>query len=90
MHCAVNAIVENVPAIFLSYSQKSIGMCKFVYGSEEWLIDLKDAPMQLAPMIQKMMEVRDEIIQKLEIRNREIDAYYDENINKLKKVLEKN
>lgn len=90
MHCAVNAIVENVPAIFLSYSQKSIGMCKFVYGSEEWLIDLKDAPMQLAPMIQKMMEVRDEIVQKLEIRNREIDAYYDENINKLKKVLEKN
>lgn len=32
MHCAVNAVTCGVPTIFLSYSPKSIGMCKHVYG----------------------------------------------------------
>ena len=41
MHCAINAIDENIPAIFLAYSQKSVGMCKYIYGNCDYLIDLK-------------------------------------------------
>lgn len=38
MHCAINAISEGVPTILISYSQKSIGMAKAVYGNDEWVI----------------------------------------------------
>ena len=40
MHCAVNSITSGVPAIFLSYSEKSIGMCKMVYGNDDYVIDI--------------------------------------------------
>lgn len=42
MHCAINAITTSVPTLFLSYSDKSKGMSKFVYGSEDFVISLKD------------------------------------------------
>lgn len=43
MHCAVNAITCGVPTVFLSYSLKSKGMCRHVYGSNwEMLIDMND------------------------------------------------
>lgn len=41
MHCAVNALIEGVPTIFLSYSQKSRGMSNFIYGDEKWCVSLK-------------------------------------------------
>jgi len=40
MHCAVNSLCEGVPAIFLSYSSKSIGMAEVVYGNREWVLPL--------------------------------------------------
>ncbi|MBM6906708.1 polysaccharide pyruvyl transferase family protein [Collinsella tanakaei] len=43
MHCAVNAICEGVPTILLSYSQKAMGMCEFVYRSDRWALPLGDA-----------------------------------------------
>lgn len=42
MHCAINAVATGVPALFLSYSSKAKGMSNFIYGSEEYVIDLKD------------------------------------------------
>lgn len=42
MHCAINAITCGVPTIFLSYSNKSIGMCEHVYGSEKMILDIRD------------------------------------------------
>jgi colanic acid/amylovoran biosynthesis protein len=42
MHCAINAICSNVPTIFLSYSKKSIGMSKIVYGSSEFAVELSE------------------------------------------------
>lgn len=42
MHCAVNAITCGVPTVFLSYSPKSIGMCEYVYGNQDWLIDMNE------------------------------------------------
>ncbi|SFW63990.1 Polysaccharide pyruvyl transferase family protein WcaK [Sinomicrobium oceani] len=41
MHCAVNAVTSFVPAIFLSYSKKSLGMANLIYGSDEFVIDLE-------------------------------------------------
>ena len=40
MHCAVNSISCGVPTIFLSYSPKSVGMCKHVYNNMDWVIDM--------------------------------------------------
>lgn len=34
MHCGINAIICGVSAIFLSYSEKSRGMARLVYGVE--------------------------------------------------------
>lgn len=40
MHCAVNASASGVPTIFLAYSKKAIGMSQYVYGSNDWVVDL--------------------------------------------------
>ena len=87
MHCAINAIDENIPAIFLSYSQKSIGMCEFVYHSKEWLIDLKNVEEEALSKIQYLLENRCEIIQKIKKRNKEIETFYLENLNSIKGFL---
>lgn len=41
MHCAINSITCGVPTLFLSYSSKSIGMCRQVYGNEKWAVDIR-------------------------------------------------
>ena len=40
MHCAINSIASGVPALFLSYSSKAIGMSEYVYGSNEYVLPL--------------------------------------------------
>lgn len=40
MHCAINAVATNVPVILLSYSSKAKGMCKYVYGNDQFVMDL--------------------------------------------------
>lgn len=42
MHCAVNSITCGVPTVFLSYSPKSVGMCKHVYGNTDWVLDMRE------------------------------------------------
>lgn len=42
MHCAINACAAKVPTIFLSYSMKSKGMAKFVYGDDTNVLSLTD------------------------------------------------
>ena len=42
MHCAINALAATVPTILLSYSQKAVGMCQYIYGSNEWVMSLND------------------------------------------------
>lgn len=85
MHCAVNAIVENIPAVFLSYSQKAVGMCKYVYGNDQYLIDLKEIENGLIGKIKEAVEESDSISKKLEQRNEEIGHYFDSHIDFVKK-----
>ena len=54
MHCAVNAVTEGVPAIFLSYSQKSQGMALYVYGTTKWVLSLKQIDDSLIPLMEDM------------------------------------
>ena len=61
MHCAINAICESVPTIFLSYSQKSIGMCKYVYGNEKWTINIREMDKKLLGLALDMLRDKDEI-----------------------------
>lgn len=42
MHCGINAIICGVAAIFLSYSEKSRGMSKLVYGKDVACVPLED------------------------------------------------
>ena len=37
MHCAINAMAAHVPTMLLSYSQKALGMCEYVYGHRRWV-----------------------------------------------------
>lgn len=83
MHCAVNAIDENVPAIFLSYSQKSVGMCRYIYGNDKYLIEMKDIYKRLIEVIQCALEEHDTLSKYLVDRNKEIEKYYSENILKI-------
>ncbi len=61
MHCAINALHENVPTIFLSYSAKSKGMCNFIYGDEKWVIDIKQIDELLLDKMDEMLQKQDEI-----------------------------
>jgi len=89
MHCAINAVHENIPAIFLSYSQKSVGMCQYIYGNTDYLIDLKSINLQLIKKIHTVLEQRESVVEQLTIRNKEIYDYYCENIEELKSYFDR-
>lgn len=79
MHCAINAVCENVPTIFLSYSQKSIGMCKYVYGDERWVIRLNDINTDLISKAKELLDKRVKTGRTLAVRNKEIWEYITHN-----------
>lgn len=81
MHCCVNAIVEGIPAIFISYSQKSAGMCEYVYGDKKWVLGLRDLESGLLPMVQEMYQNRASISEGLVLRNTEIRRYYEDHVS---------
>lgn len=87
MHCAVNAIEENVPTIFLSYSQKSIGMCEYVYGDKSWVLNIAEADRKLIPMVMDMCGKRDELTQYLDKQNERIKKDYAENKDQIRSLL---
>lgn len=86
MHCAINAMVENIPAIILSYSKKSIGMCKYVYGNDEWVMSLSDIGNSLIEKMKKMDYESEEITNYLVTRNAEIDNEYNKLIEKIRSI----
>lgn len=83
MHCAINAIHESIPTIFLSYSSKSIGMARFIYGNEKWVIDLRNIDDDLVSLVGEMLLKRNEISHYLELRNTEIKQFYEKQKSEL-------
>lgn len=79
MHCAVNAMCEGIPTILLSYSQKAVGMCEYVYGSDRWVLPLGDAERKLPSRLGEMHVEADEVHKALLRRIREIRSLVDEN-----------
>lgn len=77
MHCAVNAITVGTPAIFIAYSQKSIGMSNFVYGKKEWYISIKDINRDLVDMIINLLNNEKNVRQVINKRIFEIQKIYD-------------
>ena len=78
MHCAINAICENIPTILLSYSQKSIGMCKYIYGNDKWVIKLTDIDENLIEKARELLDNRETVKDFVISRNKEIQQYVDE------------
>lgn len=89
MHCCVNAICENVPAIFLSYSDKSKGMCKYIYNTERYAINLKSSDFEKSLMetIELFLNDKDKISLYLEERNNMITSEYQNNLIDIKEIL---
>lgn len=87
MHCAINAIDENVPAVFLAYSQKSIGMCKYIYGNDKYLIDLKNIENELIDKTKDVLNNYELLSKKIATRNDEIKQYYKNNISKIREII---
>lgn len=84
MHCAINALVENVPAIMLSYSKKSVGMGQYIYNSNKWTLSLKDIDVGLIPLMCEMAGIEEELSKYLNKRNSEINQEYERLIDTLK------
>ena len=84
MHCAINAVEENVPTIFLAYSQKSIGMCGYVYGNKKWVVDIRRLEDELLPRMDEMWKDREKIGRLLRDSNRRIREDYRKNLEKVR------
>lgn len=89
MHCAINALAARVPAIFVSYSRKSIGMCDYVYGHSDWTISLNREHMEdiLIDKVKDMMKNEKEIRKYLNKRIPEIQDECYRPLGELKRIL---
>lgn len=90
MHCAVNAIIESVPTIFLSYSIKSKGMAKFIYDDLHWFLPLNELDKKLLHLIEELELDNEKVNNQLIERNNEIYQYFNDNneaYKRLKKIL---
>ena len=85
MHCAINAITECIPTIFLSYSQKRVGLCDYIYGNQKWVINLKYISDLLLPKIAEMLTSEEEITKFLQNRQLEYTNIIDGAIPMIKK-----
>lgn len=56
MHCAINAVSEGTPTIFLTYSEKAKGMARFIYGDDRWQIPLEEIEDRLVNMVHKLLK----------------------------------
>lgn len=83
MHCSINATVECVPTLFIAYSQKSKGICEYIYGNQENVISIQDVEKSLIKKVGFLLDNEKKINSFLRQRNEEINNYYEENINSM-------
>lgn len=41
MHCAINAMSLGIPTLLAAYSQKAVGMARYVYGHDRWMLPVE-------------------------------------------------
>lgn len=76
MHCAVNAITESIPTIFLSYSIKSKGMAEFIYGGLDWFLELNKIDDELLNLILELNNKANIIKEELDEKNKKINKCF--------------
>ena len=87
MHCAVNAVCEGTPTIFLAYSAKARGMCNYVYSSDQWVLDLRYINEEIIPTMRQILEQDQQVRSQLCARKKEINKYYSDNLNEVRAQL---
>jgi colanic acid/amylovoran biosynthesis protein len=88
MHCAINAVCEGIPTIFLTYSQKGLGMANYIYGDSKWAIPIMDIKKELRNKTFEMLTNKDVIEQKIKTRIKEIKSDESRIIELLKKIVQ--
>ncbi|WPC43288.1 polysaccharide pyruvyl transferase family protein [Clostridium sp. JS66] len=86
MHCAINAICEGIPTIFLFYSQKGLGMANYIYGNSEWAIPLVEMEKELKDKTLEMLNNKEIISKKIKNRIEEIQSDEQRIVNLFKKL----
>jgi polysaccharide pyruvyl transferase WcaK-like protein len=90
MHCAINALSAHVPTILVSYSNKSVGMCQYVYGNSDWIVPIHNfCSNSVVQKVNIMISQLEDICSHLKKRIPEVqqDAYRPlQNLEKLFKV----
>jgi polysaccharide pyruvyl transferase WcaK-like protein len=73
MHCAINAMSMCIPTILLIYSNKALGMAEFVYGNNNYSIQLNDfCTPCIRDVVRSVLENKDIIKKLLETRISEV------------------
>lgn len=90
MHCAINAVSEGVPIIFLTYSEKAQGMAQYVYGDSRWQMPLEEIENGLADKIYELLQSEDKERNYLHSRMAEIrnEMMEGESIERIRRTLE--
>ena len=87
MHCAINAVCEGIPTIFLYYSQKGLGMANYIYGDSKWAIRLVDIDKELKNKTIEMLSNRVLISEKIKRRIDEIKSDEVRIVDLLRKLM---
>lgn len=61
MHCCINALCEGIPALFISYSEKALGMAEYFYGNQDYVVDISDIETDLLLKIDEMIEKQEQL-----------------------------
>ena len=73
MHCAINAITEGIPTIFITYSLKGLGMADYVYGSSRWIISIDDIGEKLKDAALELLSCKKTVAEQIKKRLKEIE-----------------
>lgn len=85
MHCAINAISLSIPTMFLSYSSKAVGMCEYVYDTNNWVKPLNDVTNNMIFIsIDDMLTHKQDIRNKLMFKNQ---GFKNRSIKDIEKIL---
>jgi len=87
MHCGVNAVCEGIPTIFLTYSQKGVGMANYIYGNSKWAIPLMNIEKELKSKTLEMLSSREIISGQIKKRIEEILSDESRIIDLLKELI---
>jgi polysaccharide pyruvyl transferase WcaK-like protein len=87
MHCAVNAVCEGIPTIFLCYSQKGFGMAKYIYGHTDWAIQLTEIDKELSSKLLDILSKRHAISDEIKTRISDIRCDESRIIDLFKKLV---